>query len=547
MRRGRLQIVTAVVLSLLIFAFSLPSAFAAADSGAGTAGVAPFYGVWYGASKDVYEMQEMADDLCRKGFDARVFVTTDWSELNQEFWYVVTAGVCATEGEAAGLLAQVAPYYPEAYVKYSGNYQGAVAIVTGGETASPAEPTFYYPSPFYGIWYGASKSRNEMEDFAAKMRAQGFDAQVFATTDWANLNQELWYVVTAGAYATEADAASHLAGVQAYYADAYIKYSGDYQGAGIPVEGANAAAPAASAAPAAPAVPTAYTPAPFFGIWYGASKSREEMEDFAAQMRTQGLDAQVFVTTDWSNLNTEPWYVVTAGTYATEADAYSYLPVVTAFYKDAYVKYSGDYLGAPIQPETDPVSGQAGEAPFYGIWCEGSKDLAATQLAAEEWKNKGFDAVVIVTTDWSNLNPEKWYVVTAGQYATQEDAMAALPSVQSIQPEAYVKYSGERQYQYQSSQRAMITVYTVDQIFRNDNRYFLTVMIGDKSTVLVLDENTVTDAALGKGNTLDWYGKSYDYVITHPTDMSIPDIIGAFDVAITGNHIDWIYGIYWWD
>lgn len=62
-------------------------------------------------------------------------------------------------------------------------------------------------------------------------------------------------------------------------------------------------------------------------------------------MRDNGYDAQVFVTTDWSNLNSEKFYVVTAGVYLSESDANAALPSVQGFYPDAYVKYSGDYQG----------------------------------------------------------------------------------------------------------------------------------------------------------------------------------------------------------
>ena len=50
--------------------------------------------------------------------------------------------------------------------------------------------------------------------------------------------------------------------------------------------------------------------------------------------------------------------------------------------------------------------------------------------------------MVITTTDWSNLNSEKWYVVTAGQYETENEANDKLNEVQAYYPDAYVKYSG---------------------------------------------------------------------------------------------------------
>ena len=47
-------------------------------------------------------------------------------------------------------------------------------------------------SPFYGIWCGAAKTEAEAQKQAKKIREDGFDAQVFVTTDWSNLNTEKW-------------------------------------------------------------------------------------------------------------------------------------------------------------------------------------------------------------------------------------------------------------------------------------------------------------------------------------------------------------------
>ena len=83
-------------------------------------------------------------------------------------------------------------------------------------------------------------------------------------------------------------------------------------------------------------------------------------------------------------------------------------------------------------------------APFYGIWCYGGKSEGEAESYAQNMRDNGYDAQVFVTTDWSNLNSEKFYVVTAGVYLSESDANAALPSVQGFYPDAYVKYSGDR-------------------------------------------------------------------------------------------------------
>ena len=87
-----------------------------------------------------------------------------------------------------------------------------------------------YPSAFYGIWCYGSKEEGDAYNYADSLKTVGFSAEVFLTTDWGNLNTEKYYVVTAGTYRTENDANASLPSVQNFCADAYVKYSGDYQG-----------------------------------------------------------------------------------------------------------------------------------------------------------------------------------------------------------------------------------------------------------------------------------------------------------------------------
>lgn len=66
------------------------------------------------------------------------------------------------------------------------------------------------------------------------------------------------------------------------------------------------------------------------------------MESAAQRIRNDyGLNAFVVLTTDWSNLNSEPWYCVSLGSYSSQDAANAALPQAQAAYADAYVKYSG--------------------------------------------------------------------------------------------------------------------------------------------------------------------------------------------------------------
>ena len=85
---------------------------------------------------------------------------------------------------------------------------------------------------------------------------------------------------------------------------------------------------------------------PFYGVWVAASKDYDEARSMANELEAVGLHGTVFLTTDWSNLNPEPWYVVAAGYARAEPEAQSLCERVHALgYTDAYVKYSGDYIG----------------------------------------------------------------------------------------------------------------------------------------------------------------------------------------------------------
>lgn len=80
---------------------------------------------------------------------------------------------------------------------------------------------------FWGIWCSASKSEKVAEIAARKVREYGFDAQVFVTTDWENLNRKKYYVVTAGVYQSKEEAEAQLGTLQEEYPSAYVKYSGE--------------------------------------------------------------------------------------------------------------------------------------------------------------------------------------------------------------------------------------------------------------------------------------------------------------------------------
>ncbi len=85
---------------------------------------------------------------------------------------------------------------------------------------------------------------------------------------------------------------------------------------------------------------------PFYGVWCFGSKDENDAIEFTDTLSSSDITGFVFVSTDWSNLNKERFYVVSAGVYSTEEEANDALKLVQAKgYSNAYVKFSGDYLG----------------------------------------------------------------------------------------------------------------------------------------------------------------------------------------------------------
>lgn len=114
---------------------------------------------------------------------------------------------------------------------------------------------------------------------------------------------------------------------------------------------------------------------------------------------------------------------------------------------DVYLNNEDSYLDDDYLYDDDNNeennSGSDDITPFYGIWCFASQKQSEAYNFANELSDDGWNALVVTTTDWSNLNNEKWYVVSAGVYDTYDAASKELDDIKSIFPSAYIKYSGE--------------------------------------------------------------------------------------------------------
>ena len=108
------------------------------------------------------------------------------------------------------------------------------------------------------------------------------------------------------------------------------------------------------------------------------------------------------------------------------------------------VEREDQYPNHPYLAQEESSEPQETHAPFYGIWIAASGDYDEVKAYADEMRERGFNAGVYVTTDWSNLNPVRWYVVSAGEYPSEEAAQADLFNVRDAGwTDAYIKYTGD--------------------------------------------------------------------------------------------------------
>ena len=88
----------------------------------------------------------------------------------------------------------------------------------------------------------------------------------------------------------------------------------------------------------------------FYGIWCAASQNEDDLSQMSDKLSAiSGIEPCIVLSTDWSNLNTSPWYCLSAGKFATQEDAEAMLPTVRQVVDSAYVKYAGDFIGADVE------------------------------------------------------------------------------------------------------------------------------------------------------------------------------------------------------
>lgn len=113
-------------------------------------------------------------------------------------------------------------------------------------------------------------------------------------------------------------------------------------------------------------------------------------------------------------------------------------------YDDCVLWYDSIYINNSDEAYNSVQFDNSGprQDPFYGVFCYSSTDMESAEQVAQSMEEQGFYAKVVLTNNWSELNPEPYYAVTIGFHETLEDAEYVLQNVQKTYKDAYIKYSG---------------------------------------------------------------------------------------------------------
>ena len=204
---------------------------------------------------------------------------------------------------------------------------------------------------------------------------------------------------------------------------------------------------------------------------------------------------------------------------------------------------------------------QIDERSFYGVWTSAFIHRGEAEEALAELNDRGFEGSIVLSSDWAGLNPSPRYCVTACRCVTEQAAKELLPRVRAAgYPEAYVKSTGER-----LSVTVDYTLYSLNKADVTPDRIWLyDIPVTDHSGTedlhmdLLIDQNTVFDISCDMGpfdnyvkgdSVLDWYLRNDALLHANESDdaSAALTLLGVFRAGLTGQHIDRLYGSYWWD
>lgn len=117
-------------------------------------------------------------------------------------------------------------------IRFSRCNESDIKLFTADDATAGTTADEVYDSDYYGVFVASFKEREQCLDTLVKLEAADYRlCPVVYTPDFTELNQEPYYVVTAGLFSTKDRAEETLEDVKkAGFNDAYVKYAGKYKG-----------------------------------------------------------------------------------------------------------------------------------------------------------------------------------------------------------------------------------------------------------------------------------------------------------------------------
>lgn len=141
-----------------------------------------------------------------------------------------------------------------------------------------------------------------------------------------------------------------------------------------------------------------------------------------------------------------------------------------------------------------------GSMPFWGAWTFASKNKGEAEKYADNLDEKGFESIVVLSSDWSNLNSGDWYCVTTGTWPTESDADKMVSELKSAgYDDAYSKYTGDSLF---GDSDVILTVETATgetlsgKVRRDSNNYVLADSSNREYSLSELRDMNLTSAEL---------------------------------------------------
>lgn len=269
----------------------------------------------------------------------------------------------------------------------------------------------------------------------------------------------------------------------------------------------------------------------------------------------------------WGELEQKPGYSNYAVTYTLEQnDESRYGMVITSISisqtdNDPYERSENDNENGSSQ--NTGLSG-ATDGEFYGVFIKAFKSENDCDKTLSDLEEAGFiNCPVVYTPDFEKLNPEPYYVVTAGLFTTKQAAEEALDKAKAGGfTDAYVKYAGSYK-----GDTVWYTMYSENGIeilkdgiflhdvevtipYRTDGAPLKTDLFVREDTVFDKKADTASFAYYEKRDTpYRWIVRSYNLMKDDPDEYMSkgPVLTGVFEVSLDGDIVRSYHQSFWWD